>query len=88
MSRVLDNKLHAAIGGLTDKQKKAVLGIVNVLTLEQHDLSGHWDDKDFVAEMDDRLREYQSGGAKLISLEEVEKKASKAAQKLKSKKAS
>ncbi len=45
----------------------------------------HWADKDFVAEMDDRYREYQSGKAKLISLEDVEKKGRKMARKLKSK---
>jgi len=47
-------------------------------------LSIHWQNKDFIAEMNDRYLEYKSGNAQLISLEEVEEKARKAAQKLKS----
>ncbi len=88
MSDVLDKKLHDAISGLNDKQKKAVLGMVKVFTQEQGKITDHWDDPDFVAEMNDRYNEYKSGSSKLIALEEVEKKARKIAQNLKSKKAS
>ena len=87
MSEALNKKLHDAIDGLNDKQKKAVLGMVKVFAEDQGIMSDHWKDKEFVAEMDDRYREYKSGGAKLISLDEVEKNARKAAQKLKPKKA-
>ena len=84
MSEVLDKKLHTAINGLNDKQKRAVLGMVKVFAEEHEKTTDHWDDKDFVAEMNDRYLEYKSGNAQLISLEEVEEKARKAAQKLKS----
>ena len=88
MSEALNKRLHAAIDGLNDKQKKAVLGIVQVFAEEQEPAFDHWGDKAFVAEMNDRYNEYKSGNAELISLDEVEKNARKAALKLKSKKAS
>ena len=86
MSEILDKKLHEAIGKLNEKQKKAVLGIVSVFAEETP--SAHWDDKNFVAEMNDRYKEYKMGDANLISLDEVEKKAKKAVEKLKLKRAS
>jgi hypothetical protein len=88
MSEVLNKKLHTAIDGLNDEQKKAVLGIVKVFATEREKRSDHWKDKSFVAEMNDRYREYKSGKADLISLDDVENKAKKLSQKLKSKKAS
>ena len=57
MSEILDKKLHEAIGKLNEKQKKAVLGIVSVFAEETP--SAHWDDKNFVAEMNDRYKEYK-----------------------------
>jgi hypothetical protein len=49
-------------------------------------VSDHWSDNNFVAEMNDRYKEYKSEKVKLISLEEVVKRAKKEARKLKSKK--
>ncbi len=86
MSDALDKKLQTAINRLTDKQKKAVLGIVNVFVEDTS--SDHWNNKDFVAEMNDRSHEYATGNAQLISLDEVEKKAARATEKLKLKRAS
>ena len=88
MSEILDKKLHEAIDELNDKQKKAVLGIVKVFAAERGEKHDHWEDEAFIAEIDDRYREYKSGAAKLISLDDAEKNARKAARKLKSKKAS
>ncbi len=84
--RLLDEKLEHAINMLNNKQKKAVLSIVQAFAAEpEYD---HWKDKKFVAEMDRRYNEYKSGKAKLVSLDEVEKKARNAAVKIRAKKAS
>ncbi len=85
MSKVLDNKLHAAIDTLNDTQKKAVLGIVTVLAASPE--RDHWADDNFVSEMKSRLQEYKTGKVIPISLEEVHAKARKAAQKANHRKA-
>ena len=46
-----------------------------------------WKDECFVNEMDRRYNDYKSGKSKLVSLEEVEKKAKDAAAIIKAKKA-
>ena len=63
---------------------KLFLTYLKPLVTMSDNLSIHWQNKDFIAEMNDRYLEYKSGNAQLISLEEVEEKARKAAQKLKS----
>ncbi len=88
MSDTLDKKLHEAINRLNDKQKKAVLGIVKVFAEEEEMPSDHWKYEHFVAEMEDRYQEYNSGNAKLFSLDEATNRAREAVKKLKSKKAS
>jgi len=85
--QVLDKQLHVAIEKLSNKQKKAVLGIVKAFAEEDTEEYDHWKDKSFVAEMDRRYNEYKSGKTKLVSLDVVEKKAREAVQKVRSKKA-
>ena len=80
MSQTLDKKLYAAIDELTDKQKKAMLSIMEAFAEKGE--GGHWQNEAFVAEMDRRYNDYKSGKTKLISLDEVEKKARVAAQKI------
>jgi len=88
MSQTLDKQLHTGIENLNNAQKKAVLGIVKAFADNNAPEYNHWDDKDFVAEMDRRYNEYKAGNAKLVSLDEVEKKARVLSGKIKSKKAS
>ncbi len=80
MSRTLNDKLHEAIETLNDAQKKAVLGIVKVMANEQ--AGAHWEDDDFVAEMEGRLEDYKSGRAVPVSLDVAEANARKAARKI------
>ena len=87
MSETLDKKLHDAIDRLSDKQKKAVLGIVKAFADDDETPSDHWKDIGFVTEMDDRYREYKSGNAKLFSLDEAAERARATVKKLRSKKA-
>jgi putative addiction module component (TIGR02574 family) len=88
MSQTLDKQLHAIIDNLNNQQKKAVLGIVKALVDNDDAKYDHWEDEEFVAEMDRRYKEYKAGNTKLVSLDQVEKKARAAALKLNSKKAS
>jgi hypothetical protein len=86
MSQTLDKKLYTAINALNDKQKKAVLTMMKAFTEQKQD--ARWEGDDFVVEMEKRYDGYKSGKTKLISLDEVEKKARNAAQKIRRKKAS
>jgi predicted HNH restriction endonuclease len=87
MAAPIDKKIQDALSKLNNKQKKAVLGLVTAFS-EEEEVYDHWKDKSFVAEMDRRYDEYKSGKVKLISLDDVEKKADLIAQKIKAKKAS
>ncbi len=87
MAQTLDKQLHSLIDNLNDKQKKAVLGIVKAFA-EGEPANDQWKEEKFVAEMDRRYNDYKSGNAKLVSLDDVEKKAKAIAEKIKSKKAS
>jgi hypothetical protein len=87
MPQVLDEQLQNAMNKLNNKQKKAVLNIVNAF-VEEDTVSDHWKDKSFVAEMDRRYNEYKSGKAKLVSLDDLEKKTRNSAAKIHAKRAS
>ena len=73
MAISLDKKLETAIGSLNNKQKRAVLNFIDELGVAA--AGNHWDDPEFVAEMDRRYEEYKSGKAKLTSIEEIEEMA-------------
>lgn len=55
---------------------KTVKMIYAMLEVEQREDA--WTDKAFIAEMDRRTKEYESGKAKLFTLEEMENNARKA----------
>ncbi|MBI3235038.1 MAG: addiction module protein [Bacteroidetes bacterium] len=56
------------LGNLNAEQQKAVLGVVK--TFAQED--AWWNDKSYIAEMDRRFAEMESGGVKSITLDELE----------------
>jgi len=85
MSQAIEKQIQAAIDLLNDK-KKAVLGIVKAFA-EEEPVCGHWKDQNFVKEMDRRYNEYKSGKTKLLSLDEVEKRARAAVENIDAKKA-
>ncbi len=61
--------------GIDHADEKIVRMMHAMLEVEQDDA---WSDKSFVSEMDRRTKEYESGTAKLYTLEEMENNARKA----------
>jgi len=84
MSQGLDKQLYSAIELLNDKQKKAVLGIVQAFT-DDGSYGDHWEDENFVREMDSRYAYYKSGG-KMVTPEELNKQADELLEKIRAKK--
>ncbi|WP_127129872.1 hypothetical protein [Pseudoflavitalea rhizosphaerae] len=70
----LDKQINQYLGYLNTEQKKAVLGVMKTFAYEEESL---WKDKSFVAEMDKRLLELESGKVKGITLDELEDSARK-----------
>lgn len=72
-SEELKNKLHQYIDNATDKQLKNFLSIVeeNEEVYAVKKKYDHWDDPEFVKEMDRRVEEFESGKVKGIPWEEV-----------------
>ncbi|WP_419801390.1 hypothetical protein [Mucilaginibacter sp.] len=64
----IKKRLHGYIDSANEEKVKA---LYMVLESEVKVLYDHWDDPEFVAEMDSRLKEYKDGTAKSIPLEEV-----------------
>ena len=56
------------LGLLNAEQQKAVLGVVKTFAKEE----SWWNDKSYVAEMDRRFAEMESGKVKGITLDELE----------------
>ena len=56
------------LGQLNAEQQKAVLGLVKTFAQEE----AWWNDKSYIAEMDRRFAELQSGKVKGITLDELE----------------
>ena len=79
MSQTLDKKLRAVIDKLNDKQKKAILNVAQAF-VEEDKTYDHWQDENFVAEMDKRYNDYKLGKSAPATLDEVEAKARKMAQ--------
>jgi putative addiction module component (TIGR02574 family) len=61
---------------LNDKQITAVLTVVKTFAEEQE--SDLWEDSAFIAELDRRTAEYESGKAKVLTLDELETRVRKA----------
>lgn len=71
---LLDKKINTYLTQLNTKQKRALLTVAETFVAEQENES-RWSSKAFVAEMDKRFAEYESGKVKGITLDEVEKQA-------------
>jgi len=70
----LDKQINDYLLQLNARQKKAVLTVVKTFAEEPQE-SDLWEDKDFLAEMDKRFAEMESGKVKLFTLEEAESRA-------------
>jgi hypothetical protein len=71
VAKKLDQQINDYLGQLNPKQKKAVLTVVKTFAEEQLE-SDLWEDKEFVAEMNKRFEEMESGKVRLHTLEEAE----------------
>lgn len=70
----LDKQISNYLTQLNTKQKKAVLTVVKTFAEEQEQQSAPWDDPAFVAEIDRRTEELESGKVKGYTWEEVKAK--------------
>ncbi|NML21834.1 hypothetical protein HHL16_13165 [Pseudoflavitalea sp. G-6-1-2] len=61
---------------LNENQKKAVLTVVKTFATEND--NDVWEDEEFIAELDRRTKEYETGNAKVLTLEQLESKVRKA----------
>jgi hypothetical protein len=80
--KTLDKEITRYLGQLTVPQKEAVLNVVKTFAREEP----WWDDDVYVAEMNSRFSEMESGEVKGITLEEMEAEARRAYRSRKSKK--
>ena len=67
----LDKQINNYLTQLNLRQKKAVLTVVETFAKEQEP-SDIWEDKEFIAELDRRTAEYESGKAKVLTLDQLE----------------
>lgn len=71
-----DKKITSCLPHLTTRQKKTLLTVAKTFAEEQQE-DDKWEDKVFVAEIDERFAEYETGKVKGVSLDEAEAKARK-----------
>ncbi len=70
----LDKKITAYLTQLTTPQKKTLLTVAKTFAEEQQE-DERWDGPAFIAEIDKRFVEYESGKIKGVTLDELEAKA-------------
>jgi putative addiction module component (TIGR02574 family) len=71
----LDKQINNYLIQLNNKQKKAVLTVIKTFAEEQE--NEVWEDSAFIAELDRRTAEYESGKAKVLTLDELETRVRK-----------
>lgn len=69
---VIRERLHEYIRFADDKKVEAIYTMVASEIEEELNL---WENKDFLNELNDRLKEYESGNAETLSWEELKQKA-------------
>lgn len=83
-ARSIDKEITHFLPRLNSRQKETVLTVVKTFAEEAE--PGMWNDKAFIAEMDRRFSEMESGKVKTYSLEEVEAETRQSYKKRKNKK--
>lgn len=73
--KAIDKEITHYLGHLNVKQKEAVLNVVKTFAGEDEPW---WNDKTFVAEMDRRIAELETGKVKGLTLEQMEAGARRA----------
>jgi hypothetical protein len=72
----IDKQINNYLVRLNTKEKEAVLSVVKTFA-ENRQKDDLWSDKDFIAELDRRTAEYESGKAKVLTLDQLETGARK-----------
>jgi hypothetical protein len=72
----IDKQINNYLVQLNTKEKEAVLSVVKTFA-ENRQKDDLWSDKDFIAELDRRTAEYESGKAKVLTLDQLETGARK-----------
>lgn len=67
----LDKEIIEYLPLLSDLQKEAILMVMKTFASEEKQYD-YWEDESFVAELDRRNAAYESGKAKLYTLDELE----------------
>jgi putative addiction module component (TIGR02574 family) len=75
-AKLLDRQINDYLLQLNTRQKKAILSVAKTFIEEQE--SDMWGDEEFIAELDRRTAEYESGKAKVLTLNELESNVRKA----------
>jgi hypothetical protein len=70
-AKEIDMQIINYFGQLNEKQKKAVLTLVKSFADEKA-APDYWEGESFIAELDKRTAEYESGKAKVFTLSELE----------------
>jgi len=71
----LDRQISNYLTQLNSRQKRAVLTVVKTFAEEQDQESSPWKDARFIAEMDRRMTELESGKVKGYTWDEVKQRA-------------
>jgi putative addiction module component (TIGR02574 family) len=72
----IDKQINTYLGQLNSKEKQAVLSVVKTFAENKHE-DNPLEDKAFIAELDRRTAEYESGKAKVLTLDQLEARARK-----------
>lgn len=72
----IDQQITKYVALMNVKEKRAVLGIVKTIVAKQE--VDPWEDETFIAELDRRSAEYESGKAKVLTLDQLESQARRA----------
>ena len=72
----IDKQINTYLEQLNSKQKQAVLSVVKTFAENRHE-DDLWEDKTFIAELDRRSAEYESGKATVLTLDQLETGARK-----------
>jgi len=67
----IDKQINTYLVQLKPKEKEVVLGVVKTFVENRHD-DDLLEDKAYIAEMDRRFKEMESGNVKLYTLDEAE----------------
>ena len=76
-STPIDKQINTYLGQLNSKEKEAVLGVVKTFVENRNEVD-LWEDKEFILELDRRTAEYESGKAKVLTIDQLEARARKA----------